>query len=596
MKYLLQANQNFNVEPIEAKIFEAEDGIGGTIRYRTYPEGEMVSSKFLTTFSDFRIPPERTDCGDFLMLAQYLEYLEDYCDHFKLRPHIKLNTKVASVRRAKGSNHHIVTYSSKDGSTEEWACDAVAVCSGQHVQSAMPNIPGIEKVPTVIHSSQYKGREVFDEGSNVVILGAGETAMDMAYFAVTSPTNSVTLCHRNGFVLAPKDVASFVVMGTPEPEHNASPIDTNWNCLFDTAYAHPKLRNSRWPWVFYDWWTKGAWILLNNSRYGYGQHAGIIKGYHMSEVIFVKSTKAQPYFNRRYIKDSRIRRFKESIIDLPRVDVKGHTINFAPFPEYIDDEGVIHFQKNNMQESKHMETSKIKPDVVIFATGYHHLAFPFLSEGYPHSNDANVRAIWKDGDETVGFIGFVRPQIGAIPPLAEFQAQLWVLRILNLLPQANLRSLSPIQNPDAEEWYRLKPKPDVRIHHGVDHESYAYQVALDMGSAPSVFQVLMHGWKVFIVWAFGANMNTKFRLVGPWQWEGAEGVMKGEMWELINRRPFFWGHLMLNALPVSIFGPLSLCYWIFYSIFDPVLTVLGISGSQRNGHTNGSTKLRLEKP
>ncbi|EXJ66093.1 uncharacterized protein A1O5_10708 [Cladophialophora psammophila CBS 110553] len=547
LKYLLQANQDFNVAPIEARLFEAQDDIGGTFRYRTYPEGEMVSSKALTTFSDFRIPPERTDCGDFLSMAQYIEYLDNYCDHFKLRPHINLNTAVTNVRRGKDGKGHIVTYSSKDGITEEWACDAVAVCSGLHVDKVVPTIPGIEKVPTVIHSSQYKGRHIFTEGSNVVILGVGETAMDMAYFAVTSPTNSVTLCHRNGFVLAPKHVERFVVMGKREAEYNPSPIDTNWNCLFDTAYAHPKLRNSRWPWVFYDWWTKGAWILLNNTRYGYGQHAGIIKGYHMSEILFVKSTKVQPYFDRRYIKDSRLRRFMERIIDLPRIDTKGRTVKFAPFPEYVDDEGVIHFQKNDTQESKHIETLKIKPDVVIFATGYQHLTFPFLSQGYPHSNDVDVRAMWKDGDETVAFIGFVRPQIGAIPPLAEFQAQLWVLRILNLLPEASLRSLDPALNPDGEEWYRLKTKPEHRIHHGVDHESYAYQLALDMGSAPSAAQVLKHGWKVFIVWACGCNMNTKFRLVGPWRWEGAEGMMKGEMWELIKRRPFVWGEFFFRS-------------------------------------------------
>ena len=164
----------------------------------------MVSSKFLTTFSDFRIPAERTDCPDFLSLDQYVEYLEDYCDHFKLRPYILLNTHVSNVRRAKGGKVHVVTYSSPDGNSEEWSCDAVAVCSGLHVQTVTPEIPGIEKVPTVIHSSEYKGREIFKDGSNVVVLGAGETSMDMAYFAVTSPTNSVTICQRGGFVMAPK--------------------------------------------------------------------------------------------------------------------------------------------------------------------------------------------------------------------------------------------------------------------------------------------------------------------------------------------------------------------------------------------------------
>lgn len=177
----------------------------------------MVSSKFLTTFSDFRVPAERTDCGDFLTLLQYCQYLEDYCDHFKLRPHINFNSNVENVRRAKGGSGHVVTYSSKDGSTDEWACDAVAVCSGLHVESAVPSIPGIEKVPTVIHSSQYKGREVFQQGGDVVILGVGETAMDMAYFARTSPNiQSVTLCHRNGFVLAPK-VRPSLRIGETEP-------------------------------------------------------------------------------------------------------------------------------------------------------------------------------------------------------------------------------------------------------------------------------------------------------------------------------------------------------------------------------------------
>ena len=41
LKYLLQASENFDVEPIEARIFESKDGIGGTFRYRSYPEGEV---------------------------------------------------------------------------------------------------------------------------------------------------------------------------------------------------------------------------------------------------------------------------------------------------------------------------------------------------------------------------------------------------------------------------------------------------------------------------------------------------------------------------------------------------------------------------
>jgi hypothetical protein len=72
-------------------------------------------------------------------------------------------------------------------------------------------------------------------------------------------------------------------MGKPESNEGVSPIDTNWNCLFDTAYAHPKLRTSGLQWQFYNYWNKTVWTMLNSTRYGYGQHAGIKKGYHISE-------------------------------------------------------------------------------------------------------------------------------------------------------------------------------------------------------------------------------------------------------------------------------------------------------------------------
>lgn len=72
---------------------------------------------------------------------------------------------------------------------------------------------------------------------------------------------------------------------------------------------------------------------------------------------------------------------------------------------------------------------RIKPDVVVLATGYN-TKFPFLDDDYPGLADTDVRCVYKNGRVDVGFIGFIRPSIGAIPPLAELQAQFWVLRLL----------------------------------------------------------------------------------------------------------------------------------------------------------------------
>jgi Flavin-binding monooxygenase-like len=106
---------------------------------QTNPAGvflQMVSSKYLTAFSDFRLPK---NAPDFVRPQMYIQYLEDYCDHFNLRPHIQCNAKVVRVVR-RGAGHR-VTVSPQDGEEFDWECDAVAVCSGLHVTPCIPKNP-----------------------------------------------------------------------------------------------------------------------------------------------------------------------------------------------------------------------------------------------------------------------------------------------------------------------------------------------------------------------------------------------------------------------------------------------------------------------
>lgn len=160
-----------------------------------------MSSKQLTTFSDFRSP----DGGsDFLSARRYTEYLNEYCSHFALWPYIHLSTKVQSVNRSGSGNKHIIQCLSKTEGINTWECDAIAVCSGLHVVPSIPLIPGIERVPAVLHSSEFKTREQFGRDTTVLVLGTGETGADISYLAVTSPTKRVVLCHRDGFHFAPK--------------------------------------------------------------------------------------------------------------------------------------------------------------------------------------------------------------------------------------------------------------------------------------------------------------------------------------------------------------------------------------------------------
>lgn len=146
------------------------------------------------------------------------------------------------------------------------------------------------------------------------------------------------------------------------------------------------------------------------------------------------------------------------------------------------------------------------------------------------------------------------PHPGAIPPLAELQAQLFVSRLVEhhlskktLDEEEPATPLVPLEfkrSRDALEPYEL----DYALHPrggydfftqklGVDHEGLAYQLALDMGAAPKATHVLRkHGWKVFFTWAMGPNFNTKFRLVGPWAApEEAAEIMRTELFDVVKR-------------------------------------------------------------
>jgi dimethylaniline monooxygenase (N-oxide forming) len=117
--------------------------------------------------------------------------------------------------------------------------------------------------------------------------------------------------------------------------------------------------------------------------------------------------------------------------------------------------------------------------------------------------------------------------------------------------------------------YKLKSRDPAHdfaaTKRGVDQESYAYQLALDMGSAPTWTHVLGSlGRDVFFTWAMGPNFPTKFRLVGPWA-DGktareAASLMgrEGELGRLVRRTGggvFFFTY---TVIPLLIFGPVSI--------------------------------------
>jgi dimethylaniline monooxygenase (N-oxide forming) len=157
-----------------------------------------------------------------------VDYLKAYASKFKLLERILLGRKVINVRWGEGGRHIVSYLSRKTDHPDEWqegenwtvltpecylhaSSDTetieayyVGVCTGLHVIPSVPDIPGIEHVTekygesAVYHSSQYKRRDEL-AGKRIMILGTGETGMDLAYEAAKAQAKEVVLCSKSGY-------------------------------------------------------------------------------------------------------------------------------------------------------------------------------------------------------------------------------------------------------------------------------------------------------------------------------------------------------------------------------------------------------------
>ncbi|KAL5594051.1 hypothetical protein BROUX41_001103 [Berkeleyomyces rouxiae] len=566
-RFLLHAHEFFPGLPrVEVVVFEQSDTVGGTFEQRVYESAELVSSKYLTAFSDFRLP---ADAPDFITPQRYCRYLRDYADAYGVTETIKFNTRVADVSRLPTGQHQ-VTYgpdpvSPSASSLQTEVFDGIAVCTGLHTEPNMPLFPGAERAPVVLHSSQLKTRAQFGQDTNVLVLGAGETGLDMAHLSVTSGAKRTVLSHRSGFFCGPKIIPRPIILSglfsKPANDPPNKPVDCSVASLFDTAYVPPLLQRSRLMWEYYNLWIKASQTLISGTPNGPDQWAGLMdsKRGHVDSVFFVKTPYALSYISAGHRPTSLFYRLRAALINVPITDTGDCRIETAPWPGKLGDNGVIVFDGEVDASLR-----GFSPDVIVSATGYKR-AIPWLDENeYGSPMSADVRGIYSSKDISVAFIGFQRPSLGAIPPLAELQAQLWVYRYL----QHRYSSAVPATFPNAVTPYDLSYELHTRCGYdlamakgGVDHECYAYQLALDMGAAPTASHVwrLRRSWKLPYTWAMGANFNTKFRLVGPWKSERrAVEIMETELFGVVKRSGGRFYLVTYTIIPLVLFGFLSL--------------------------------------
>lgn len=153
------------------------------------------TSKGRTQFADFPMPRSWPDYPSADLVAQYLA---DYAERFGVLPHIRFGSEVVSVDRD-GPSWALTTASGDVG-----RFDAVVVANGHNWDPRWPDpaYPG-EFTGTQIHAHDYRTPDIFRD-RRVLVVGMGNSAMDIAVDASHVADGPVLLSARRGVHIVPK--------------------------------------------------------------------------------------------------------------------------------------------------------------------------------------------------------------------------------------------------------------------------------------------------------------------------------------------------------------------------------------------------------
>jgi cation diffusion facilitator CzcD-associated flavoprotein CzcO len=186
--------------------YEASDDIGGNWYYKNpngmsacYQSLHIDTSKFRLAFEDFPVP---SDWPDFPHHSQLHQYFKDYVAHFGLRGTITFNMRVTKAHRREDGLWQVHLSNGR-----QMLYDALIVCNGHHWDPRLPEpYPGTFS-GSQIHAHNYN--DPFDpmdmRGKNVVVVGGGNSAMDIASeLSSRSLANKLHISMRRGVWVLPK--------------------------------------------------------------------------------------------------------------------------------------------------------------------------------------------------------------------------------------------------------------------------------------------------------------------------------------------------------------------------------------------------------
>ena len=351
--------------------FEKGSALGGNWRYgndnglsSAYRSLHINTNRHIMSYSDFPMP-EHTPM--FPHHSHIIRYFEDYARHFGVADGITYQTEVTDVRPNPDGTWRVATRH-RDGTEQARDYRAVIVANGHHWSPRYPEppFPGHFTGET-LHAHHYRTPDQV-AGRNIVIVGIGNSAVDIACEAARQYAGTVTISTRSGAYIMPNWL---------------------WSIPFDSL-ASPLI--SKLPMAVQRFVLNIALRLAHGNQENYGVPRP------RRPLLMEHPTLSQDLLN---LTGRGLIRFKPNIREL-----RGNHILFE-------------------------DGSTLPADLLLYATGYK-VSFPFFAKDFLNVEEQNnlelYRRVVHPDHPGLYFLAFIQP-LGAIMPLAEVQGK-WLAALL----------------------------------------------------------------------------------------------------------------------------------------------------------------------
>lgn len=484
-------------------VYESASRVGG-VYASAYKGATLTTSSVNTAFG--ALSDGRESEPKMWSVEEYVAYLENYASWYKLWPHIRFKCPVLGAWRdksagvwkvqspARWTQQHSDVKSPEKSETGEIVeqFDHLAVCCGANQCPSEPYFEGMESFRgTLLHSSAYKNAEAM-RGKRVVIVGLGESGSDIA-LQVARVASACCLSTRAG----PGYVIPRYSLGS------VTDLDTN-RCY----HSLPR-------------WLGKTWLLRFKSKLEdwigarTAPHPKQPSDQVLARAGAINRTRGLPWQNRFGTKNTS---FVQAMVC--------HGAVLRP--------GVASFGAKHVVFS---DGSEFKCDVVLCCTGFQP-RFQFLEEKEPKIASAASRArahlykhmILPELGVSAAWLGFARPAIGSIPPIAELQARYYALLVSGHRELPTVDDMRRTIRDDDTRALAQYGHDARRIGALTDYLPLLEDLAAAIGCRPNVWKLVSEHPRLWFRVMFGPLCGAQYRLCGP-------GAMPKRATEALLRTP-----------------------------------------------------------